>query len=279
MKHYDYLVVGAGLYGAVFAYEAPVVDAGADDRKAERHIDAFGEAHVLERRESLVMVHAEDGIPLFHFAGNEDRVGGKGPNDIRRAVAGALQSGTNYRDFLRPHVAVFAGMRVEPRDRNRRMRDGVGNLKLALEDCEDFVEKFRRDGVGDRPKRQMRRRERYLEGVPAGRGDEHHDDARNACGFRKEFRVAREAEACFNKDALLNRRRDDGACCALRTKPVRGSKRFDDVGGIFERKLPRDGRFRERHMVKGHLGGRLRQSEAAGFREKHVPVADQNDGV
>ena len=54
-----------------------VVDRRADERQAERHVDAVAEARGFQHRQALVVVHRDDRVEALRDVGHEHRVGGK----------------------------------------------------------------------------------------------------------------------------------------------------------------------------------------------------------
>src|SRR2546426_2135573 len=66
---------GIGFAGPGEVERSAVVDRGAHERQAEGDVHALAEACVLEHRQSLVVIHGEHGVGVFHPVGNEQRVG------------------------------------------------------------------------------------------------------------------------------------------------------------------------------------------------------------
>ena len=72
--------VGAVLPGDV--ERGAMVGRGADDRQAERDVDAFLEMERLQRDQRLVVIHAQGGVVARARRGVEHGVGGVGAGDV-----------------------------------------------------------------------------------------------------------------------------------------------------------------------------------------------------
>jgi len=99
---------------------SPMVDRGADDGEAQRHVNTVTEAGMLQHRQALVMVHRDYAVERFHLRGDEYRVGGKRPDEIEPGVAQRCNDRGDEIDLLSTEVPAFAGMGIEAADRDSR---------------------------------------------------------------------------------------------------------------------------------------------------------------
>ena len=70
-----------------------VVDRGAHDRQAERHVDGVAEARVLQHRQALVVIHREHGVAVRELrAGRKAVSAGTGPREPQPGAAQAARA-------------------------------------------------------------------------------------------------------------------------------------------------------------------------------------------
>ena len=113
-----------------------VVGRGADEGQAERDVDRLVEGERLGRDQRLVVIHAERHV----VAGARRRDGtcvsaGSGPNGVDAlGAASASTAGADDPLVLAAHRAAFAGMRVEPGDREPRLADAEAAPEIGGDD-------------------------------------------------------------------------------------------------------------------------------------------------
>lgn len=112
-----------------------VIHRGADDRHAERDVDAAAEAGVFEDGEALVVVHGEEGVAVFQVVLAEHGVGGEGAGEVQAFVAQFFEHGDDGVDFFRAEMAAFAGVGVEAGDVDAGVGDAEAVDEVAVQDA------------------------------------------------------------------------------------------------------------------------------------------------
>ena len=193
----------SGIEGEV--ERSPVVDRRADERQAERHVDAAAERRRLERGQPLVVIHGDDRVVSARDVGDEDRVRRDGPRDVDTGGPRRVDGGRDDLDLLPAEMSALAGVRVEPAHGDARR----GDREVAGERCRDdrdgLRDRFARDRRGDRGKRQVSGDERDAQAA----ADEQHDHARRVRARGEKFGVAGKRVAGVLEHALLHRRGDE----------------------------------------------------------------------
>jgi hypothetical protein len=101
-----------------------VVGRGADDRQAERHVDALVEMERLERHQRLVVIEAERGVVAARGRARGTSCRREcGPVTSCLLLAQPLDRRDDDVDLLAAERAALAGMGVEPGDREPRPLD------------------------------------------------------------------------------------------------------------------------------------------------------------
>ena len=216
-----------------------MIDRRADERQAERHVDAAAEARGLQHRQALVVVHRDDGIVAARDVRNEHRVGGQRAATSRPARAHACDRRRDDVDLLAAEVAAFAGVRIETAHRDARRGDAESARQLARDDGER---------LGDAARVDRGRRRPSAPGAwsPARRAAARPPRRRPASSPRAACRCARRSTRCGPMNAipasmhhaLLHGRRDQrveragGACVAARREHARATLRAFAGSGV-----------------------------------------------
>ena len=109
--------------GAGDGESGAVVGRGADDRQAERDVDAAVEIERLQRDQRLVVVHAQRHVVAGARVRGEQRVGGVRAGRVDPLGAQRGDGGGDDARFLVAEPAVLAGVRIERGDRDARVGD------------------------------------------------------------------------------------------------------------------------------------------------------------
>ena len=149
------------------------------------------------------MVHAENCVPTFHFAGNEDGIGRKRANNVKSRCLCSFERGGDHFNFFSPHVAGFTCVRIEPGDCNDRVRNTEVSNKRTFENGEHLIEYFRCNCISHVSERQMGGSKCHLERILTRRRGEHHHDTFDAGKMLKKFSVAGKCFTGFREDAFL----------------------------------------------------------------------------
>jgi hypothetical protein len=80
----------------------------------------------------------------------EHCVGRQWPDDIKALVADMLDCRAKKVDFLAPHIAIFAGVRIETGDRQTRVRDTEIALQSLRRSAQPLSDEARFELTGDR---------------------------------------------------------------------------------------------------------------------------------
>ena len=129
-----------------------MVGRGADEGKTERDVDAAVEVERLQGNERLVVIHAEGRVIAPPRRRVEQRVGRERPERVDALLAQQPDRRLDRLDLLAPHGSAFAGMRIEARDGNARLR----NAEIA-------AKRRRRNAADGDDRARIERGERFLQ--------------------------------------------------------------------------------------------------------------------
>ena len=121
-----------------------MIDGGADDGQAQRHVDAAAKARVLQNRQALVVVHREDAIEIAQARGIEQRVRRQRTCQLHALRAQARDERDDDLDFLASEMAGFTRMGIQARDRDARLRQAEAAREVALQDAQRLLADWRR---------------------------------------------------------------------------------------------------------------------------------------
>jgi len=86
----DLQAAGVDLAAAGQIQGGAMVDGGADDRQAERHIDGRAEAFVFQHGQALVVVHRQHCVAVLQILGGKQSVGWQWTAQVHAFIAQAL---------------------------------------------------------------------------------------------------------------------------------------------------------------------------------------------
>ena len=135
-----------------------VIGAGANERQAERHVDAVLDAEVLHRDQPVVVGHRDDDVELAGMPGGVARAHEHGVGRERAARVDAFGARRLHRrgddaQLLVAEQAALAGVRIEPGDGDARLappRTGALRRAAIADRLEDRVEGDRLDRLAQR---------------------------------------------------------------------------------------------------------------------------------
>ena len=100
-----------------------VIRRGAHERQAERDVDGMIEGERLDRDQRLIVIHAERRVIVRARPFMKHRIGGKRTPGIDPFGDEARHRRRDDRAILLAERTLFAGMRIEPGDREPRTRE------------------------------------------------------------------------------------------------------------------------------------------------------------
>eukprot|EP00825_Cyclidium_porcatum_P024628 TRINITY_DN27010_c0_g1_i1.p2 TRINITY_DN27010_c0_g1~~TRINITY_DN27010_c0_g1_i1.p2 ORF type:complete len:246 (-),score=5.17 TRINITY_DN27010_c0_g1_i1:175-912(-) len=163
-----------------------VIRAGTDDRQADGHVHAFVEREQLDRDQSLVVIHGQDGIKLAVQGTQEDGVGGERTMGVNTLFAGHDHGRLDDAGFLVAELAVLRGVRVHTADRDA----GLGNVKRLDQGLVQQLQRVKYSAdvqdIPDCHQRDVDGRQDYFQ-WPAG---EHHGIVARSGLLGEQFRVS-----------------------------------------------------------------------------------------
>ena len=183
-----------------------MVGRGTQQRQAERHVDRALEAGVLDDRQSLIVIHREHCVVACEHLWHEYRVGRQRPVGADAGGAQALDRRGDDARLLLAEVTAFAGVRIQPADRDPRVAHGEPPRELTGEDRAHLVQRVDGERAAHRGERQMGGCERHAQ-LACG---QHHHGACAVGALREVLGMAAERDAGVVDHALVHRRRDDG---------------------------------------------------------------------
>ncbi len=89
-----------------------MIDRGADDRQAKRHVDAVAKARVFQRSQPLVVIHRQHAVALFEHRRREHRVGRQRSDQPHTFAAQTFEDRRNDFDFFHSEVATLTRVRI-----------------------------------------------------------------------------------------------------------------------------------------------------------------------
>ena len=184
-----------------------MIDRRADERQAERDVNAVAEARGFEHRQTLVVVHRDNGVVTARDIRHKYRVGGNRSGDVVTLRTSVDDRRSNDIDLFASKMSSFARVRIEPADGDSRLGQAECRLELARDDLERRPNTVARQRGSDVLQRQMRSRECDTQGRCRITADQHHDNAPRVRAFGEELGVAGKRDAAVLDRALLHRRR------------------------------------------------------------------------
>ena len=242
-----------------------MVDRGAHDGQAERHIHAGAEARKLEHRQALVVIHGEHAIDVGEQARLEQGVGRVRAARFDAERADAFERRGDEVAFLGTQMPAFARMRVEAGDGDARLGDAEFGAQIVLDDDQRLNQAIDAQGIGHGAQRQMGGGERHAQHARGDRGarGQHHDHALDAATRCQVFGMAGEGRSGIVDDALVHRRGHDrgvaaGACAVdgfvEHGEHMRGIAHIEPAG--HDRRLDHDvmdgHALRAEHLARAH---------------------------
>lgn len=100
-----------------------VIDRGADEGQTERDVHAVAEGGVFQYRQTLIVVHRQNRIGILQIMRLEQGIGRVWALHIQTTRLRGQNRRRDHVDFLTPHVAAFARVRVQAGHQNTRLRD------------------------------------------------------------------------------------------------------------------------------------------------------------
>ena len=131
-----------GLAGAGDVEGGAVIGRGAHERQAERHVHRVVEGQRLDRDQRLVVIHAERDVVARARPLVEQRVGRQRPDGVDALRPQLLDRRRHDGAVLLAERAFFAGMRIEPGDRDARARDAEARGEIARDDAPGLDNEF-----------------------------------------------------------------------------------------------------------------------------------------
>ena len=235
-----------------------MIGGGADDRQAERDVDAFLEMERLQRDQRLVVIHAQCRVILRAGGGVEHRIGREGTG--HEPSLGAQRGDRRLDDFdlLAPDHPAFTGVRIERRHREARPLDP----EILLQATQRRPPARLDQRAGQHPRYLAQRHVDRHRHRPQRRSGEHHRDirCRHAATLGDEFGLAGMGKADRVELLLADRR---GYDCARGARSRQAHRQFERIergvrpGERRLARLPRLGRGDRQHrqaMIERRIG-------------------------
>ena len=124
-----------------------MIDRGADDGQAERHVDDLAEAGRFDRRQSLIVIHREHGIEsVQRFCVNAVSAG-RGPVTSMPSLRSSARHGAMIRVSSVPSVPSSPACGFRPSTRMRRLGDTEAGAEIVVQDARNAADALGRDRV------------------------------------------------------------------------------------------------------------------------------------
>jgi hypothetical protein len=231
-----------------------VVDRGADDRQAQRHIDRLPEAGVLEHRQALVVVHGQHRVERRQVRGREQGIGRQRPGQVKTLRARGGKRRGDHVDLLASQVAPLAGVRIQAAHGDARPGDAEPAAQVPIQDAQRAGQAVAGQGLRHLPQRQMGGGQCH----PQRAGHQQHHHLRGAGAGGQILGVAAERNAGVADHALVQRRGHHGIEASIEAAGDGMVEALQQRQGVGRIGAAGRRRARQVHLPDVQRAGRLR---------------------
>jgi hypothetical protein len=137
-----------------------VIDARPQDGQSQGDVHRVAEAHMLDYRQALIVIHRDDHIGGPQKVGSKRRIRRHRPLNVQTLRPQFLNDGLDHLDLLAAQMPGLAGVRIESEYGDSRCGHGEMPLHVHIDDAKGGAQPVTCDRPRDIGKRQMRRHQR-----------------------------------------------------------------------------------------------------------------------